>query len=133
MVSTKIQIRFADCDMMNHVNNAAYLQYFELARINFFKQQIPTWDWKTQGIILAKNTIEYKHPVFLEDDCEIRVSCTTIGNTSFTLSYSLYTYSAGVETLKTYGESVLVCFDFTTNQKLVIPETLKAVLKNNLI
>lgn len=36
MISTKIQLRFSDFDMGNHVHNAAYLNYFESARIGFF-------------------------------------------------------------------------------------------------
>ena len=51
MISTPIQIRFSDCDMLQHVNNAIYLQYFETARINFFRKELPNWNWKEEGII----------------------------------------------------------------------------------
>ena len=33
--TTPIQIRFADLDALNHVNNANYLTYIELARIHY--------------------------------------------------------------------------------------------------
>ena len=32
----KINVRFADLDAMQHVNNAAYLTYLEEARIDYF-------------------------------------------------------------------------------------------------
>ena len=55
MLSTKIQIRFADCDLAGHVHNAAYLHYFEQARMHFFVAQLGDgWDWKKTGFILKK-------------------------------------------------------------------------------
>jgi len=32
----KVQIRFADIDVMGHVNNAVYLSYFEMAPGHYF-------------------------------------------------------------------------------------------------
>jgi acyl-CoA thioester hydrolase len=132
MISTPIQIRFSDCDMLQHVNNAIYLQYFELARINFFKQELPNWDWKTKGIILLKNTIEYKKPVLLNDSCNITVKAIKIGRKSFTMSYELIVNSEGQQILKTYGESILVCFNFLTDQTIELPTELKDVLEKHL-
>lgn len=132
MISTPIQIRFSDCDMLQHVNNAIYLQYFETARINFFNQELPNWDWKKNGIILLKNIVEYKKPVLLIDNCKISVEAIQIGQKSFTLSYELIVQDNGHETLKTYGESILVCFNFLTNQTIEIPAELKKNLEKHL-
>ncbi len=133
MVSTKIQIRFSDCDMLNHVNNATYFQYFEIARINFFAQCLPDWDWKKEGIILARNVIDYKIPLFFEDNCEIEVSCLKVGNASFTLAYQVYATNNDKKTLKSSGESVLVCFDFTKQKTIPVPERVKIVLEKNML
>ncbi|HIP36970.1 MAG TPA: acyl-CoA thioesterase [Crocinitomix sp.] len=129
MITTPIQIRFSDCDMLQHVNNAVYLQYFEISRINFFKSEIPTWDWKKKGIILLKNTVEYKLPLLLTDECRIEVNCIHIGSKSFTLNYNLKVD----DNIKCYGESVLVCYDFIENKTIPIPDDLNSVLKKHLI
>jgi acyl-CoA thioester hydrolase len=129
MIKTPIQIRFSDCDMLQHVNNAVYLQYFETARINFFKSEIPSWDWKKKGIILLKNVVEYKSPLLLTDQCEVEVNCIHIGSKSFTLSYKLMVG----DILKSYGESILVCFDFYENKTIELPTDLKAVLNNHFV
>jgi len=50
MIKTPIQIRFSDCDMLQHVNNAIYLQYFETARINFFNQKFQLGTGKRRGL-----------------------------------------------------------------------------------
>ena len=66
--SYRLQVRFSDCDMMQHVNNAVYLNYFEEARIHYFRQMLGMdWDWKKTGVILRKNELEYLKPVFLHE------------------------------------------------------------------
>lgn len=126
MEKAKIQIRFSDCDMLGHVNNAVYLNYFESARLHYLNSLLgETWDWYKKGIILLKNTIEYKLPVFLNDNVEIELKTKSIANKSFTLTYDLYANKK----LKTIGESVMVCFDFEKNTTIEIPEILKVALQ----
>jgi len=117
--------------MLNHVNNAIYLQYFETARINFLTSELPNWDWKAQGIILAHNNIDYLKPLYLNDNCYITVFCTKIGESSFTLGYHVFIKNGTEQILKSKGESVLVCFNFKTNQKIKIPNRLKKTLEKN--
>lgn len=122
----KIQVRFADCDMMGHVNNAVYLSYFELARMHYFEQIIDQkWDWKKQGIVLVKNSVEYLAPVFLHDQPNIFVKVSHIGNKSFTMTYELHVNGV----TKTKGESVLVCFDFVNNKTADVYPEMKEALK----
>jgi acyl-CoA thioester hydrolase len=55
-IKTKLQVRFNDLDMAGHVHNSEYLNYFEIGRIDFFNQVIAKdWDWKKQGILVARN------------------------------------------------------------------------------
>ena len=130
MISTKIQIRFGDCDMGGHVHNAAYLHYFESARVNFFVSELGTnWDWGANGLILKKNIVEYQHPVHIEDDLKVEVRTTHIGTKSFTLSYAVIN---GNGLLMTSGESVVVCFDYTHNHSIEIPRKMKALLLRHL-
>tara|TARA_B110000037_G_scaffold222406_1_gene297144 strand:- start:72538 stop:72933 length:396 start_codon:yes stop_codon:yes gene_type:complete len=127
MISTKIQLRFSDFDMGGHVHNAAYLNYFESARIGFFMKELGNdWDWKKDGLILKKNTIEYNIPTFIEDEIRVEVSCNHIGSKSFTLTYSVLD---GKKNLKAYGESIVVSFDYSTNKTIAIPKKILTVLE----
>ena len=131
MISTNIQIRFADCDMGGHVHNAAYLHYFESARIGFFIGDLgENWDWKKNGFIVKKNTIEYHIPVYITDKIKVDVSCTHIGDKSFTLSYHVLDQN---NSLKTYGESVIVCLDYLQNKTMTIPAEVKKILEANFV
>lgn len=129
MIATPIQIRFSDCDMGGHVHNAAYLQYFESARINFFMQSLSgQWDWKKHGIIIKKNIVEYNIPTFIEDIIHVEVSSTAIGNKSFTLTYKVIDANNNI---KAVGESVVVCFDYTASKTIEIPPNILEVLKKH--
>ena len=131
MHTTDIQIRFSDCDMLQHVNNAIYLQYFETARIHFLNSELPNWDWSKQGIILANNNIDYIKPIFLTDKCQISVFCTKIGDSSFTLGYHVFVKTRDKPILKSKGSSVLVCFDFEKKEKIMIPKNLLSILEKS--
>lgn len=125
MIPTKINVRFVDCDMMGHVNNAVYLSYFEQTRMHYFYQLLgKDWDWKEQGIILVKNEVEYLKPILLHDNPEIYMYLDEIGNKSFTLSYEVkvndYIYAK--------GKSTLVCFDYKKQHSVAVYPTLKIEL-----
>ncbi len=121
----KIQVRFADIDIMGHVNNAVYFSYFEITRMHYFKHMLNReWDWNKDGIILLKNEIEYQRPVLLTDSPQIRMRVDHIGNKSFTLSYSL-TVDGNICCT---GKSILVGYDNTNQKSISIPPQMKEEL-----
>lgn len=123
--SYRLQVRFSDCDMMQHVNNAVYLNYFEEARIHYFRQMLGIdWDWKKTGVILRKNELEYLKPVFLHEPVEIFVYLKHVGEKSFTLSYEVKVLNE----VKTTGSSVLVCYDSVNKCSIPIPQRMKEAL-----
>ena len=123
----RIQVRFADCDMMGHVNNAVYLSYFEQARMHYFAHLVGAdWDYKKQGTLLVKNEVVYLKPVFLHDSPEISLHLVEIGEKSFTFGYEVKVNGE----ICTTGTSKLVCFDFRTNSSVkVFPEFIEAFKK----
>lgn len=117
-----IKVRFSDCDMMQHVNNAVYLSYFEEVRIHYFRQLLGTdWDWNREGILLRKNELEYLRPVLLNDPVAITCFLKHIGEKSFTLAYEVRVNGE----LRTTGTSVLVCFDSKVMRSIPIPEKMR--------
>ena len=121
----EIQVRFSDLDVMGHVNNSIYLSYFEYTRVHYFGQLLGVdWDWNKNGVLLAKNEVEYLKPVFLSDVPVISMFTETIGIKSFTLSYEINVNNV----ITTQGKSTLVCYDATENKTIEIPELLKQAL-----
>jgi len=121
----KIQVRFADIDVMGHVNNAVYLSYFENTRMHYFKHMLgDDWDWNQFGIILLKNEIEYILPVRLHHEPMIHLYVEKIGNKSFTLGYKLEVNGD----LYCKGLSTLVGFDNVEQKTILIPPAMKEAL-----
>ncbi|MFA5573619.1 MAG: thioesterase family protein [Brumimicrobium sp.] len=114
---TKIKVRFRDCDMLGHVNNAVYLSYFEQARMDYFNQMLgKKWDYSTHGLILVKNEITYLKAIHLDGEVEISLHLVHIGNKSFTFGYKVMVNN----TLCTTGKSTLVCYDFKKKKSVPI-------------
>ncbi len=121
----RIHIRFSDLDVLGHVNNSIYLSYFEIARVHYFGILLGTdWDWKKNGVVLAKNEVEYLKPVLLHHEAYVHVFTEEIGGKSFKLSYELRVNGE----LHTKGASTLVCFDSAKNETIPIPDVMHQVL-----
>lgn len=125
---TPIQIRFKDIDKLGHVNNANHITYFELARVDYFaefeKDDIKI-DWVNEGVILAKIEMEYKHPILLEDAVFVYTWVSKMGTKSFEMSCSIIKDENGIEIELAKGLAIIVCFNYKTNQTILIPEKWK--------
>lgn len=121
----KIQIRFSDCDMLGHVNNAVYVTYFENARVYYLRELLgKDWNWNQYSMLVKKNEVEYFRPLLLNEDAEIFIKTDYIGNKSFTVSYELKVN----EQVYTSGKTVLVCYDLKQNCTTEVYGPLKEVL-----
>jgi acyl-CoA thioester hydrolase len=125
---TQVQLRFSDVDKMGHVNNATYVTYFELARLNYFDaltKNSEKIDWVNEGVIMAQIEMDYKQPVLLEDKVFVYTWVSRIGSKSFDMSCSIVREINGVEVEAAKGLAVIVCFNYKTNESIAIPERWK--------
>lgn len=124
-----ITIRFRDTDTMGHVNNAVYLSYFELARMDYFDKMMDSrWDWTKDGIILARNEIDYLAPIFLLDKIHIETEVVHVGNSSFTMAYQIFKETPEGPQCCTRAKATLVCYDFSVDKKAPVPEAWRAFM-----
>lgn len=125
---TQIQIRFKDVDRLGHVNNANHITYFELARVEYFNVLMGDdvkIDWESESLILAKMEMEYKQPILLEDKLFVYTWVSRIGSKSFDMSCTIVREINGVEVEAAKGLAVIVCFNYKTNQTILVPEEWK--------
>jgi len=117
---TPIAIRFSDIDAVGHVNNAIYLTYFEVARINYFKD-ILGWNLREHGIIVGRNEVNYLKPIILDDEIACYVRTTRIGNSSFDVMQVLVKKTTDGEEICTVGKAVCISYDYSANKSIAIP------------
>jgi len=122
--SMPIQPRYADFDMLGHLNNATYLTYFELARLNYFKEI--GWQVKDVSNVVAHFNIDFLLPILPNTDVICAVKTTSLGNKSFKMEYELA--SANKEFLYSIGHSVQVCFDKKTATPINIPQNIRQLI-----
>lgn len=124
---TPIQIRFKDVDRLGHVNNANHITYFELGRVEYFNSLMGDIqiDWDSESLILAKIEMEYKQPILLDDKIFVYTWISRIGSKSFDMSCSIIKVINGEEVETAKGLAIIVCFNYKTNQSILIPEAWK--------
>jgi acyl-CoA thioester hydrolase len=122
-----IQIRFADTDMLGHVNNANYLTYMELARMSYFNEVVnDAVDWSIEGVILAKAVVDYRRPILIEDTLFVYLAVDHISSKSFNFSYRFVVAKDGEEITYAEGSTIMVCFDYQLQKSIVMPEKWKS-------
>jgi acyl-CoA thioester hydrolase len=121
---TPIQLRFKEIDKMGHVNNANHLTYIELARVKYFEDVVGVdGNWSDlQGLILAHVSIDYKRPIFLHDNVFVFTRCSKLGRKSLELSWVIINEKDGLEETLAQGIAVIVCYDYSTNQTIEVPD-----------
>lgn len=125
----KLDIRWSDMDAIGHVNNAVYLTYFEQARVYYFDESCQ-WNWQETGVILANAHIDFLKPVIFPNPTYIYVRASKLGNKSFELQYIMTSDVNGREEITTTGYTVMVMFNYSTNQSFAMPGYLRERIKN---
>jgi acyl-CoA thioester hydrolase len=125
-----VSVRFADTDMMGHVNNAAYLFFLEEARIAFFRSLMTDSgeQFFGRGLIVARSELDYVRPVFFGDPVEAEVSILSVGRSSFRVGYVLR--QGGQEVAR--GLTVQVAYDYKANASRPLDDVERAALEAQL-
>src|SRR5947209_8675041 len=79
------RIRWSECDLYGHVNNAAYLTLFEDLRLEYWESRSGVGTSPEQpGPVVAQLKVRYLSPVRFRD--EVMLTCRTVAvrRTSFT-------------------------------------------------
>lgn len=118
-----IAIRFKDIDKMGHANNANYLTYIEEARIKYFEEVVGTnKKWSQVGLIVARNEVDYKAPIFFHDSIFVYTRCSRIGTKSLTLEWVIVRERNEREEIVAQGVTVIVCYDYAHDKTIALPD-----------
>ncbi len=127
----RIQVRFRDCDPMDHVNNAVYFTYMEQARFEYARSLLGSPAAEAFGIILAHAACDFRAPAKYGDSLDVRVRLVEIGRASFTLEYEIVDVDTAV--VVATGRSVQVSYDYGLLQSIPIPQTVRDRLERELV
>lgn len=87
------QVRFSELDVLNHVNNAVYMTWFERLRVRY------TQDWgisrydggaDNPRIVIRSGTIHYRQEMRHDEDYVVTCRCAAFRTSSYTLAQQLW-------------------------------------------
>ncbi len=122
-----LQVRFRDCDLLGHVNNAVYFTYLEEARFTYWREVVGSGQGAGISFIVARNECDYKSPAVPGESLDVWVRTASIGRSSFALEYEIVEASDG--RLVARARTVQVMFDYEANRSLPVPEELAQTLE----
>ena len=114
-----IQLRFSDTDQMGHINNAAYAEFLEVARLAL-TASLGLTDIQ---VVLARLELDYRREVRLGQQVHIETVVTHLGKSSW--GYASRILADGL--LATESRSVQVLLN-QNRQPTPLPEHLRAAL-----
>jgi acyl-CoA thioester hydrolase len=119
---TVIPIRFADQDMLGHVNNAAIAVYFEHARCEQLIPRVVTPATPHLNIVLARIVIDYVKEIRYPGTADVGIRLTRMGNKSFVLAGAVFLG----DTCYAVSEATIVFFDTQLRRAAEPPDDIRA-------
>ncbi len=117
---SEAQVRFADTDALGHVNNAVYLNYLEIARVDYLQNVLGRMDVKDFGVILARAEVDYKSPAFHHETLLVGCRVESLGGSSINMTYRVEDKKTG--RLVASAKTVLVAYDYAAGRPVRIPQ-----------
>ncbi|WP_239456431.1 acyl-CoA thioesterase [Nocardioides solisilvae] len=112
-------LRWADLDVLHHVNNVVYVDYLQEARVDMLRTHSPAGrpglagERPGEGLVVVGHDITYLTPLELRPE-PVRIECwvTEVRAASFTMAYEIFDEVDGVRTTYARATTVLTPFLF---------------------
>src|SRR5688500_6275442 len=86
-------LRWADMDLLGHVNNVTYVDYLQEARVDMLRVHPPRpgGEELADGVVVVRHEVKYASPlVFRMEPVSIEVWVTEVRAATFTLAYEIF-------------------------------------------
>lgn len=128
MITTKIPVRFNDCDAMGHVNNAVYYTYFEEGKREIFRLFTPSLDTNDWHVIVASTHCDYIEEIHYGVEVTVYSWIGRIGRTSFDVEHAI---GSGGGKWHARGRVTLAGYDFQNKKSVPLSEAIRTVLQQH--
>jgi acyl-CoA thioester hydrolase len=118
-----LQTRYSDYDSKGHVNNAVYLTYFELGRVQAW---LAVGGEVDADFILADAKISYRSPALVGDPLAVEVTTAEVRTKAWVWRYRIV--DTRDERLVAEGETVQVMYDYAAGRSVPIPDRVREAL-----
>ncbi|MDO9457126.1 thioesterase family protein [Nocardioides sp.] len=107
-------VRWADLDLLGHVNNVVYVDYLQEARVDFMRALLPPRAADmTEGVVVVRHEVGYRAPMgFRFRPVEVECWVTEVRAATFTLGYEVFHEDEGERTVYVRATTVLTPYVF---------------------
>jgi acyl-CoA thioester hydrolase len=122
--TTTLRVRFGETDAVGVANNAIYLQYFEVGRIELLRAAGHSYlDVHRDGIdmVVTEAGVRYLRPLVFDDEVAVRCTLTELGRATFRFDYELLVSSE----VRATGFTRHACVDRSTMRPTRVPAWLQ--------
>ena len=118
-----LEVRYGDLDPQGHVNNAAFLTYFEQARVQYLTELglfARDQSFADIGVIIADIHVRYTAPITWGTPLKVGVRIATIGNKSLRIDQCIMNHVT--QQMHATGTVVLVAYDYHAHATILVPD-----------
>ena len=125
-VVIELPVQWGDQDAFGHVNNVVHFRWMESARIAYFAGLELGIGMSNEGVgpILASIKCDFRRQLAYPDTVRVSASVTRIGRTSLNMAHRVY--SVREQAVVSEGDSVIVMFDYGSQQPTPVPDNVRA-------
>jgi acyl-CoA thioester hydrolase len=116
----RFRVPFCDIDMLQHVNNAAYVVWAETIRCTYFDEVLGETLNGSCGIILARTEFDYLHSLDYREEVCVGCRIGRIGRKSFDFVYEVWSETR--QSMAARGLTVMVAYNHEAKTSIAIPE-----------
>jgi acyl-CoA thioester hydrolase len=121
------QMRWADIDALGHVHNAAFLQYFELARARLVFSAVDPPAPKGLALVVRRHEIDYLRPlIYRRASVAVDSHVARIGRSSLLVSGTVREPDDDI--VYATVSTVLVAIDTASGAAVAIPDDVRRAL-----
>lgn len=131
--TSECPVRWADMDMLQHVNNVTYVDYLQESRVDMLRVHAPATGGEqlAEGTVVVRHEVEFVAPlVFRPEPVRIESWVTRIRAASFTMAYEILDEQPdGVRRVYARARTVLTPYIFGEERPRRIRDEERAVLE----
>ncbi len=117
------RVRFGELDALGHVNNTAYLRWFESFRLPYLQaRHVTDYGPTSPRLVLRSVAAQYRAEMGMGLDYVVVGRTRAYRNTSFTMEYGVFALQDGATSLTASGEAVIVLLQRDGSGRYPIPE-----------
>jgi acyl-CoA thioester hydrolase len=123
-----MRVRFSETDAMGVANNGAYLDWFEVGRIEFLREIGHSYAEVHSGgmdMVVVEARVSYLRPLAFDTEFTVECRCTDVRGATFTFSYEL----RDADGVCTRGETRHACVDRARMRAVRVPDWLVQALR----